>query len=107
VWPDYNEHPELKSKRGRNQLPQSTDSPPHPFFKITPWIWVLLILGWLPLAPVSLMAFDAGYNWHTHLFIGAFWSYPLSVILVFLMKRAFPAIVFLPILNILLATFAG
>jgi hypothetical protein len=72
----------------------------HPFFKFLLYFWLTLLVPWFLLAPLSGMAFDGGPVWQSYVFVWAVWTYPLSVIAVFMLRKTMPISVFLPILNI-------
>jgi hypothetical protein len=62
--------------------------------------WKLLLVPWLLLAPLSGMAFDAGPT-RGHLFMWFFWTYPVSVLISAVFKEVVPAIVALPLVNVI------
>jgi hypothetical protein len=62
--------------------------------------WLVLVIPWLLLAPLSGMAFDAGYTSEAYAFVWSVWTYPITVGIVALCRRWVPWIVLLPILNI-------
>jgi pheromone shutdown protein TraB len=79
----------------------------HPFFKFLSYCWLILLLPWLPMALLSGMAFDGGPTWRAYLFAWAMWTYPLSVVAAFILRRSIPASVFLPALNVAAIVIAG
>lgn len=79
----------------------------HPFFRFLSYCWLILLLPWLPMALLSGMAFDGGPTWHAYLFMWAMWTYPLSVIVVLILRRSVPLSVFLPVLNVAAIVIAG
>lgn len=64
------------------------------------WFWILLLLPWLLVAPVSLMAFDGGYTAEAYAFVWSVWSYPVTLGIVAVFRRWVPWIVLLPLLNL-------
>jgi hypothetical protein len=66
------------------------------------WIfifWVALLLPWLVVAPLSVMAFDAGYNPTSYAFVWSVWTYPIAVGIAAVFRRWVPWVVLLPVLN--------
>jgi hypothetical protein len=63
-------------------------------------LWLLLLLPWLVIAPLSAMAFDSGASTSAYIFVISAWTYPVSVSIVGLLRRTTPAIVLLPVLNV-------
>jgi hypothetical protein len=61
--------------------------------------WLVLLVPWLIFAPLSEMAFDAGYTSATYGFVWSVWTYPVTVIIVAIFRRWIPWIVLLPIVN--------
>ena len=62
--------------------------------------WAVLLIPWLLLAPLSGMAFDAGYKAEAYAFVWSVWTYPITVGIVAVCRRWVPWIVLLPLLNI-------
>jgi hypothetical protein len=69
--------------------------------------WLVLLLPWLVLAPLSLMAFDAGPEFLVYVFVWSIWTYPISVGVVWWFRRDVPLIAFLPCLNIATGLLSG
>ena len=63
-------------------------------------IWVILLVPWVILAPISLMAFAGGSTVFVYTFLFFFWTYPLAVFIVWKFRDKSPLIVWLPCLNI-------
>jgi hypothetical protein len=63
-------------------------------------LWIILLVPWLPFAPLSAMAFDAGPNFWAYLFVGSFLTYPITVLTAFVLYQKKPRIAFLPFLNV-------
>jgi hypothetical protein len=61
--------------------------------------WVFLLLPWLIVAPLSGMAFDAGYKFAVYVFVFAIWTYPVSVAMVWKFREKIPLIALLPCVN--------
>jgi len=70
-------------------------------------LWVVLLLPWIVLGPMSAMAFDAGPKLEVYVFVGSIWTYPISVGLVWMFRNDRPLISFLPLINIALAFLSG
>lgn len=64
------------------------------------FIWLILLLPWMPLAPLSLMAFDAGSTIRAYIFISSMWTYPFLVLIVAIFKDRKSWVVLLPFLNV-------
>ena len=67
--------------------------------------WIILLVPWVPFAPLSLMAFDAGPSFGAYLFVGCVWSYPITVFLAFILRQKVRMIGFLPCLNFAIVFF--
>lgn len=63
-------------------------------------LWAILFLPWFPLALLSGMAFDAGYNARAYTFFWSVWTYPISVAVAFFCRRKVPFLALLPVLNV-------
>ena len=61
---------------------------------------VVLLIPWLLVAPLSAMAFDAGYTAEAYAFVWSVWTYPITVGIVAVCRRWVPWIVLLPLLNL-------
>jgi len=70
-------------------------------------VWVILLLPWLFLAPVSLMAFDAGKTPKVYVFVLSIWTYPVAVGIAAIVRKWEPAILLLPCVNVALCVVAG
>jgi hypothetical protein len=63
--------------------------------------WLFLLLPWLILAPMSGMAFDAGYTVRAYIFSSSVLTYPVSVIIAGFFGGKQRLLILLPCLNIL------
>jgi len=63
-------------------------------------VWVLLMVPWFFIAPLLGMAFDGGSTLEAYILVSSVWSYPLCVLIAFLLARRLPKTVFLPFLNL-------
>jgi hypothetical protein len=59
----------------------------------------MLLVPWVPFAPLCAMAFDPGPSFEAYLFVTCVWSYPVTVFLAFILRQRVPMIGFLPCLN--------
>jgi hypothetical protein len=64
-------------------------------------VWLLTLPVTIVFAALSGMASEGGYNWRVYIFMGAAFTYPVSIILAFIFRRRVPLLVFLPCLNII------
>jgi hypothetical protein len=64
-------------------------------------IWLFLLLPWVPFFFLSGMAFDGGPTLRACIFVGFFWTYPISVFIVAIFRERKPLLALLPVLNIL------
>jgi hypothetical protein len=62
--------------------------------------WIILIVPWVPFALLAGMAFDSGPSFSAYLFVSCVWTYPIVVLIAFLLKKRVPMIGFLPFLNL-------
>jgi hypothetical protein len=62
--------------------------------------WAVLLIPWLLVAPLAVMAFDAGYTAKAYVVAWSVWTYPITVGIVAVCRRWMPWIVLLPLLNI-------
>jgi hypothetical protein len=62
--------------------------------------WVVLLIPWLLVAPLSSMAFDGGYTSEAYAFFWSIWTYPVTVGIAAVARRWMPWIVLLPLMNI-------
>jgi hypothetical protein len=63
-------------------------------------VWLVLLLPWLLIAPLSFMAFDGDSQLLAYTYVGLIWTYPLSVGLVWWFRDQSPLIAFFPFVNI-------
>jgi len=68
---------------------------------------LILFLPWLFLAPVPLMAFDAGKTPKVYVFVLSIWTYSVAIGIAAIVKKWEPAIVLLPCVNVALCVIAG
>lgn len=61
--------------------------------------WLILLVPWLLWAPLSGMAFDAGYTPTAYAFVWSVWTFPVTVIIVAIVRKWVPWIVVLPVIN--------
>ena len=71
-----------------------------------PWIykalfvlWLLLLLPWIVIAPLSAMMFDAPPTIGVYVGFWTILTYPVSVVIAALLRKKAPASVLLPFLN--------
>jgi hypothetical protein len=65
-------------------------------------LWLFLLLLWLPFAGLcGGMAFDGGRTTGAYVVIWTVWTYPLSVVIAWILKRGVPVAILLPFANIL------
>jgi hypothetical protein len=62
--------------------------------------WLVLLVPWLVVAPLSGMAFDGGDTAEAYVFAGSVWTYPITVGVVGVFRKWAPWIVLLPLLNL-------
>jgi hypothetical protein len=70
-------------------------------------LWFFLLVPWLPLAMVSLMAFDAGPTFGVYLFVWSIWTYPVSVGIAWLFRSRVIVAPLLPFVNIVFCLVSG
>jgi hypothetical protein len=63
-------------------------------------VWLAFLLGWMTLLPLSGMAFEGGHCWSAYLYAWSIWTYPLSLILAFSLRRVAPFMVWFPLINV-------
>src|SRR5579872_2312813 len=61
--------------------------------------WLILVLPWFWIAPLSAMAFDPGPSVGAYLFVVPILTYPVPVIIAAIYRKKAPLIVFMPLLN--------
>ncbi len=71
------------------------------------FLWIVLLLPWLPFAAMSGMAFDAGPKFAVYIFVGSTWTYPVSVGIAWRFRQKTPTIAFLPFINIVVWFISG
>ncbi|MBI3476169.1 MAG: hypothetical protein HY010_10580 [Acidobacteria bacterium] len=70
-------------------------------------MWLILLLPCLLLAPISLMAFDAGQTPKANAFVWSIWTYPVAVVIVAIFRKKAPVIALLPFVNVVTCVLAG
>ncbi len=70
-------------------------------------IWYLLLLPWLLIGTMSGMAFDGGPTFGAYVFVGAAWTYPVSVLLMHFYAERWPKLILLPAVNIMVWFLVG
>jgi hypothetical protein len=73
--------------------------PEPPAAKAVLIFWLVLLVPWLILAPLSGMAFDAGDRPEAYAVVWSVWTYPVTLIIVMVLRRSVPWIFLLPIVN--------
>lgn len=71
------------------------------------YIWLILLLPWVVIAPLLAMAFDAPPTPAVYLGVWSAWTYPASVGIVWALKKKKPLIALFPFINIVLFLIAG
>ena len=61
--------------------------------------WLILLVPWMLVGPLSGMAFDGGATAEAYVFFWSTITYPVSVVLTALFRRWYPYAVLLPVLN--------
>jgi hypothetical protein len=64
-------------------------------------VWLLLLLPWIIVAPLMAMAFDGAHTLSIYVGVGAIWSYPLSVGIVWAFMKKNPVAALFPLMNFL------
>jgi hypothetical protein len=62
-------------------------------------VWLVLLIPWLWIAPLSFMAFDGGDNIHARLFVLFVCTYPIFVIVTVLLRKKSTWSVLLPCIS--------
>jgi len=62
--------------------------------------WLCLLVPWTFLCPLSAMAFDSGDSVHARLFLLFACTYPISVLIAGLLRKAKPWLILLPCINL-------
>ncbi len=62
--------------------------------------WIVLLIPWLLIAPLSAMAFDGGYTAEAYALVWSVWTYPITVALTAVLRRWVVWAVWLPLLNL-------
>lgn len=65
------------------------------------WVWVALLLPWIVIAPLSGMAFDAGYAVDAYTYIWCVLTYPISVLIAGFLRKKRAVLALLPCANFL------
>jgi hypothetical protein len=69
--------------------------------------WMLTLPITILFASVSGMAADGGYHPSVYIFMGAAFTYPISIVLAISFRRKFPLLVLLPCLNVVVWFISG
>lgn len=64
------------------------------------FIWNILLLPWVVMAPLLGMAFDAPPTPSIYLGVWSIWLYPLSVGIVWMFRKKYALIILFPCVNI-------
>ena len=80
---------------------------PIPFTRVLKYLWLLLFLLWIPIAPLGAMAFDGGYTIEAYVFVWSLWTYPLCLLVAVHYERKMPGLMYLPFLNVFGTLIAG
>ena len=78
-----------------------------PLAKVMLIIWAVLLVPWLPFAALSGMAFDGGPTLAAYLFVWGLLTYPVSLLIAWLLRKKAPFLVFLPCVNVILFCLSG
>jgi hypothetical protein len=70
------------------------------FVRILFFIWVILLVPWIVIAPLSGMAVDGGYTISAIGFILSMWTYPVAVFGAFKLLDRSRKAVLLPLVNL-------
>jgi hypothetical protein len=77
------------------------------FAKVLLFIWIILLIPWLVMAPLSGMAFDGGNTIWAWLAVVSIWSYGPLVFLAFKLLDRSRKAVLLPLISIAAFTLPG
>ena len=64
------------------------------------FVWLALLLPWLVEAPLIAMMYDAPPTLSIYIGTCAIWSYPLSVGVVWMLRKKNPAVALFPCMNV-------
>jgi hypothetical protein len=84
-----------------------SDAEPESFVKIVLVIWAVLLIPWLPFAALSGLAFDGGPTLAAYVIVWALLTYPVSLLIAWLLRKKAPFLVFLPCVNVILFCLSG
>lgn len=62
-------------------------------------LWLISLVPWPLAASLGGMAFDGGYTTEAYVFAWSIWTYPITVLLAFFLRRKNRFVVLLPVLN--------
>lgn len=83
-----------------NQRDEVVEKPPIPsIYNVLFVLWLLLLLPWIVIAPLSGMMFDAPPTIGVYVLFWTILTYPVPVIIAAVLRKKVPAIVLLPLLN--------
>ena len=70
------------------------------------FIWAFLLIPWFYLFSLTGMAWDGGNSLSVVDYVGlaCIWTYPVMLVIAYVLRRKLPVLIFLPLLNILLGT---
>jgi len=68
--------------------------------KVILGVWLLLLIPWFWIAPLSFMAFDGGDNIHARLFVVFVCTYPIFVIVTVLLRKRSAWALLLPCISL-------
>ncbi len=70
-------------------------------------IWKILLLPWIVLAPLLGMVADSPASLSTYVGLWSVWSYPISVLTVWIFRKRYPRIVLFPCINFVVFLFSS
>jgi hypothetical protein len=70
-------------------------------------VWILTLPITILFASLSAMASEGGYHPSVYIFMGAAFTYPISIAVAFIFRRKFPSLVLLPCLNVVVWFISG
>ena len=83
------------------------DAPTPKWAKVVLAVWILTSPVTFLFASLSGMASEAGPSASAYVLIAAAYTYPLSIVAAFFLRRKVPALVFLPCLNVIVWFWTG
>jgi len=70
------------------------------------FVWLILLLPWIVVAPLIAMAYDAKPTLSVYIGTWCIWIYPLSVGVVWMFRKKNPAVALFPCMNFVVFTVA-